>query len=60
VDVLQVDIEDYEDVVARVAAIDVAKATGMVWVWLLWSDVMLLLVGRRRGSEFRGRGVVLG
>jgi transposase len=30
VDVLQVDIEDYEDVVARVAAIDVAKATGMV------------------------------
>jgi len=30
VDVLQVDIEDYEEVVARVAAIDVAKATGMV------------------------------
>jgi transposase len=29
-DVLQLDVEDEEEVLARVAAIDVAKATGMV------------------------------
>ena len=29
-DVLQLDIEDEQEVLARVAAIDVAKATGMV------------------------------
>ena len=33
-DVLQFDIEDEQEVLARVAAIDVAKATGMVCTWV--------------------------